>query len=81
MPKCHDTFRIKATLPDDLEMLNDLAYNLHWSWNFETIDIFRRLDRDLWNSSHHNPVKMLGKIKQDKLAQAVTDEGFMARVC
>jgi len=80
MPKCHDTFRIKATLPDELAILSELAYNLHWSWNFETIDLFRRLDRDLWDSTHHNPVKMLGKIKQDKLAQAVTDEGFMAQM-
>ena len=34
----------------------------------------------MWDSTHHNPVKMLGKIKQDKLAQVVTDEGFMAQM-
>jgi starch phosphorylase len=80
MPKCFDTFRIKATLPEELAILSDLAYNLHWSWNFETIDLFRRLDNDLWESSNHNPVKMLGNIRQEKLAQAVTDDGFMAQM-
>ncbi|MBU8933073.1 MAG: alpha-glucan family phosphorylase [candidate division Zixibacteria bacterium] len=77
MPKAHDTFRVKPSLPDELPEINDIAYNLHWTWNHQAVDLFRRLDRDLWNSSGHNPVKMLGTIKQDRLAQAVTDDGFM----
>jgi len=77
MPKSYDTFRIKATLPDELLILNELAYNLHWTWHHETIDLFRRLDRELWNSTNHNPVKMLGVIKQDRLVQVVRDDGFM----
>ena len=72
MPKSYDTFRVQATLPEELENLKELAFNLHWSWNHETINLFRRLDRDLWNSTKHNPVKMLGVIKQDKLGQAWT---------
>ena len=70
MPKSYDTYRIKATLPDELRPLNELAYNLHWSWDHEAIELFRRLDNDLWNETYHNPVKMLGLIKQDKLSQA-----------
>jgi len=77
MPKSFDTFRITATLPDELIALRELAYNLHWTWNHETIDLFRRLDRELWNQTHHNPVKMLGLVSQDKLSQAVQDDGFM----
>ena len=77
MPRTFDTFRITATLPDELAPLYELAYNLHWSWDHETIALFRRLDRDLWNSTSHNPVKMLGTVKQDTLSQAVRDEGFM----
>jgi len=80
MPKAFDTFLIKAALPDELLPLNELAYNLHWSWDFEAIQLFRRLDRDLWLETNHNPVKMLGKIKQDKLSQALNDEGFMAQL-
>ncbi len=77
MPKSFNTFRVKATLPDELAPLYELAYNLHWSWNHRTIDLFHRLDRDLWNATSHNPVKMLGMIKQERLAQAVEDDGFM----
>lgn len=77
MPKSYEAFRIRPFLPDELAPLTELAYNLHWSWHHETIDLFRRLDRDLWDQTYHNPVKMLGMVKQDKLAQAVQDGGFI----
>ena len=80
MAKAFDTFLIKAVLPPELEPLRTLAYNLHWAWNYETIELFRLLDRDLWRASGNNPVKMLGMIKQDKLSQALNDEGFMAQL-
>ena len=77
MPKSHDTFTVKAFLPKELEPLSELAYNLHWSWDHDAIDLFHRLDRDLWNETKHNPVKMLGTISQDRLAKAIEDDGFM----
>ncbi len=80
MAKAFDTFLIKAVLPPELEPLKELAYNLHWSWNYDSIELFRYLDRDLWRASGGNPVKMLGMIKQDKLSQALNDEGFMAQL-
>ncbi len=80
MPKSFDTFRVKASLPGELELLRELAFNLHWSWNHETIDLFRRLDRDLWESTVHNPVRMLGTIKRERLLQAADDDGFMAQL-
>lgn len=80
MTKAHDTFQVKAKLPEELNKLNDLAYNLHWTWNHETIELFRRLDRDLWELCYHNPVKMLGKIKQERLYQVVNDDAFIAHL-
>lgn len=80
MAKAFDTFLIKAALPEELQPLRELAYNLHWSWDFEAIQLFRHLDRDLWLSTKHNPVKMLGSIKQDKLSQSLNDEGFLAQL-
>ena len=77
MPISYDTYRVKAFLPKELEPLSELAYNLQWCWDHDTIDLFHRLDRDLWNETNHNPVKMLGSIKQDKLAKAIEDDGFM----
>ena len=80
MPRAFDTFRVSAKLPPELTPLSELAYNLHWTWDHDCIDLFRRLDRDLWNQSHHNPVKMLGMVSQDKLSQSASDEGFLAHM-
>jgi starch phosphorylase len=74
------TFNVSPSLPQRLEPLRRLAYNLHWDWNVETKDVFRRLDPDLWESSHHNPVLMLGTISQGRLLEVVEDEGFLAQM-
>ncbi|MBD2088922.1 alpha-glucan family phosphorylase [Microcoleus sp. FACHB-1515] len=74
------TFNVSPALPPQLEPLRKLAYNLHWDWNFETTDLFRRLDRDLWESSRYNPVLMLGTISQARLQEAAEDEGFLAQM-
>ena len=74
------TFNIVPSLPAPLEPLRDLALNLRWAWNHETIELFRRLDSDLWEVTGHNPVLMLGTIDQEKLAAAATDVGFLAHL-
>ena len=74
------TFNVSPSLPSRLEPLRKLAYNLHWDWNVETKDLFRRLDPDLWESSRHNPVLMLGTISQARLIEVVEDEGFLAQM-
>jgi len=74
------TFNVSPSLPQRLEPLRQLAYNIHWDWNTETRDLFRRLDRDLWDSTRHNPVLMLGSISQDRLREVAEDEGFLAHM-
>jgi uncharacterized protein DUF3417 len=61
-------------------MLNFLAYNVRWCWSHDTIELFRRLDRDLWETSGHNPVRLLGSIEQRKLESAAKDDAFLAHM-
>jgi starch phosphorylase len=64
--------------------LRELAFNLRWAWNHDTIELFRRLDSELWESTGHNPVLMLGTIDQQRLEGAAADESFLShldRVC
>src|SRR6185436_6016474 len=48
------TFHVRPAVPERLKALEKLAYNLRWSWDHETINLFRRLDRPLWEASGHN---------------------------
>jgi starch phosphorylase len=74
------TFHVRPALPERLRILEEVAYNLRWAWDHETIALFRRLDRDLWETSGHNPVQMLGAMPQERLAEAAADEAFLAHL-
>ncbi|HEY5599977.1 MAG TPA: DUF3417 domain-containing protein [Candidatus Manganitrophaceae bacterium] len=72
------TFTIVPSLPPRLERLRALAYNLYWSWDHDARDLFRRLDRKLWEETRHNPVLMLAQIDQERLESAAADVGFLS---
>ncbi len=74
------TFSVIPFLPPRIEGLRSVAYNLRWAWDHEAIELFRRLDRDLWESTNHNPVLMLGRIEQDRLEAAAEDDGFLGHL-
>ena len=74
------TFVVTPALPERLGRLRDLAYNLRWAWDHGTIELFRRLDSNLWEASGHNPVRMLGTIAQAELEAAAHDDGFLAHL-
>ena len=74
------TFQVFPDVPEPLAPLLELAHNLWWVWNPDAVELFRRLDRKLWEDVYHNPVKMLGVIPQSKLAAAAKDEGYLAHM-
>lgn len=74
-------FVVVPTLPESLEPLRTLAYNVWWCWNPPAVDLFRRLDPDLWDAVHHNPVALLGQISQDKLERSARDDAYTAQLC
>ncbi len=74
------TFSVVPRIPSEIEPLRSLAYNLRWCWSHDTIELFRRLDRDLWEKSGHNPTRLLGAIEQRKLEAAASDDAFVAHM-
>ena len=74
------TFSVVPSLPSAIEGLRTIAYNLRWCWSHESVELFRRLDRDLWEKTGHNPVLLLGTIEQAKLEEAANDDAFLAHL-
>jgi len=72
------SFKVVPSLPEPLQPLLDIAYNLWWSWQPEAIDLFIRMDRQLWTRLSHNPVRMLGTVSQQRLDELARDEAFIA---
>ena len=80
MLRPHHTFTVVPSLPDELGPLRELAFNLWWTWNPDAIALFRRLDDELWESTRHNPVLILGTIRQSKIDQALEDDAFLSHM-
>ncbi len=74
------TFNVSPSIPASLEPLRQLAYNLYWDWNTEIKELFRRLDRDLWEATRHNPVALLARVSQARLQEVAADDGFLAHM-
>ena len=73
-------FTVVPELPPRLEGLRKLAYNLWWTWHPEAIELFQRLDRNLWELCYHNPVLMLGRLEQKTLDTLAEDEPFLTHL-
>lgn len=74
------TFSVLPHLPQRLQALHDLAYNLWWCWNPDALALFRRIDVDLFESHDHSPVRLLGAVDQARLEQLSRDDGFLAHL-
>jgi glycogen phosphorylase len=74
------TFTVLPHLPERLQALHKLAYNVWWCWNADAVALFRRIDVDLFESQEHSPVKLLGATTQDRFEKLVKDEGFLAHM-
>jgi len=73
-------FDVAPNLPEKLAHLKDLAMNPWFSWNWEAVRLFIRLDAKLWEACYQNPVLMLGRISQSILDEAAQDESFVAEL-
>ena len=71
---------VTPSLPQRLEPLRELAYNLWWSWNHDAEDLFSRLDPVLWERTHRNPVALLGQIDQRVLEAASRNDAYLGHL-
>jgi glycogen phosphorylase len=73
-------FRVVPYLPEKLKPLGKIAKNMWWVWNFEAIELFRRLDVEIWREVDHNPIALLGALSQTTLDEAAESESFLAHM-
>lgn len=66
-------------LPERISRLNDLAYNLWWTWSNPARLLFKELHPVLWDVVEHNPVLFLHRIDKGRLDRAANDQQFLQR--
>lgn len=79
MPRI-STYTVVPKLPERLKRLRDIANNLWWCWEPEAIELFLRIERDLWSKVNQNPTQLLGLVSQDRLAALATEDSFLAHL-
>jgi glycogen phosphorylase len=61
--------------PQGIEALTELAMDLRWTWNHGSDELWRRLDPEIWERTHH-PSVVLQTVTKERLASALADPGF-----
>ena len=74
------TLTVKATLPDELKCLNEIAHTMWWVWNHEARDLFRELDVDIYHETRHNPVMLLERLTYKRKEEILKDKDLMKRI-
>ena len=64
-------------LPEKLHNLEVLSKNLWWCWNEEAQQLFRMVSPELWESTNHNPIEMLDKVKTSRYQELESDRKFL----
>lgn len=80
MVKFLGTYNVIPSLPASLEKLREIAFNLHWTWNPDSRDLFRRVDSELWEETNHNPIMLLGNTSQQRLEELSHEDGFKSHL-
>jgi len=71
------SFTVRPKLPEAISPLRELAMNLRWSWDERTRNLFRWLDPDQWEVTGHDPVRLLGLVRKERLEALANDQAFL----
>jgi starch phosphorylase len=64
-------------MPERLTRLQDLAYDLWFSWHAKAVHLFKTLDVHLWENVGRNPIRMLREIAARRLDELARDPEYL----
>ena len=73
-------FNVSPSIPEPLRFLETLSRNLWWCWNTEAIELFQRMDAQLWKQTRHSPLAFLSRLPPSHLAKLANDKSFIGQL-
>ncbi|MFH1725781.1 MAG: alpha-glucan family phosphorylase [Elusimicrobiota bacterium] len=73
-------FDVLPRLPKALGPLREIAFNLHYCWDWEAVQLFIRMDPEYWEKTYQNPALMLSRLPQERFAELAKDDSFVANM-
>lgn len=68
---------VHFNLPERIQRLGELAYNLWWTWTPDAHDLFARINPTLWEDVTHNPVLLLRTVERKVMDEAAQNADFL----
>ena len=70
-------YNVAPRIPAELDFLEKLAGNIWWCWHQSAIDLFVRIDPNLWRDVSGNAKMFLRKVSGKRLLELSHDAGFL----
>ncbi|MDR0428356.1 MAG: DUF3417 domain-containing protein, partial [Dysgonamonadaceae bacterium] len=71
---------IHSKMPQKLKVLDEIAHNLWWVWDYEAKGLFSSIDPKLWSKTKGNPVLLLHSLSYSRLEEITQNEELMDRI-
>jgi len=71
---------VNSHIPTALKKLDEMAYNLWWTWNQEGKDLFSSIDEELYEKVDRNPIELLRNLDYERLKALSKDPELIARM-
>ena len=73
-------YNVAPRIPAELEFLEKLAGNIWWCWHFPAIELFMRIDPNLWREVGGNAKMFLRMVSGKRLEELAHDAAFIRNV-
>ncbi|PKO04895.1 MAG: alpha-glucan phosphorylase [Chloroflexi bacterium HGW-Chloroflexi-3] len=70
---------VSFSLPRRIQRLSELSFNMWWVWNQDAQQLFRLIDKPLWDKLSHNPIAFLHQVDRALLNRTINDLYFLDR--
>jgi len=73
-------YQVFPSVPEPLKFLEELSRNMWWCWHIDAIELFRRINPQIWRQSGSNPILFSTLIPPERLEELATDGGYLAHM-
>ncbi len=71
------SFKVRPAFPEPLLFLDEISRNLWWTWNYDAVELFRRINPKLWKEARRNPLAFLTSIPRSRYQELARNESFI----
>ncbi len=76
----YQLYNVAPRLPDELKFLDTLSNNIWWCWHPHAIDLFVRINPNLWRQLRGNTKEFLRQVPESRLLELAKDSSYLRQL-